>query len=260
MISQPLLSHLTLMARTLPPGAVSQIAASISRGGLADGSLLEVAATPETEGFLAQLLKDWEGCSECSELEVASALIAANLSICDERAERLIEVVWSGPKSEVVPVRRIDQVLYQLIMGARRRLLIVSYAVYGVPLVLKAVNDAASRGVRVDLVLEFEGHDGDQEWDPLKALGKLDARVRVFEWPLEKRPLLSGGRRGMIHAKCAVADSYSAVVSSANLTEYAFDANMELGLRVEGATVASEIDQHFHELMNTGVLQLRSSR
>lgn len=260
MIPQPLLSHLSLMARTLPPGTVSQIASSISQGGLVDGRVTEVAATPESAGLLKQMVRDWEGCSECSADEIASALVAANLSICDEREERLIEVVWSGPKSDVVPVRRVDQVLYQLITGARNRLLIVSYAVYGVPLVLKAVNEAASRGVRVDLVLEFEGHSGDQEWDPLKALGKLDSRVRVFEWPLAKRPPLSGGRRGMIHAKCAVADSRSAVVSSANLTEYAFDANMELGLRVEGAAVASEIDLHFLELMNAGVLQLRASR
>lgn len=248
------------MARTLPPGAVGQIAAAIRRGGLVDGSVREAAATSETQGLLDQLLADWNSCASCSEAEVASALELASLSVIEERTEHSIEVVWTGPKSDVVPVRRIDQVLYQLIEGARNRLLVVSYAVYGVPLVLKAVNAAAARGVTVDLVLEFEGHEGDQDWDPLKALGRLDPRVRVFEWPLEKRPVLSGGRRGMIHAKCAVADSCAAVVSSANLTEYAFDANMELGLRVEGATVASEIDQHFHELMDAGVLQLRSSR
>ncbi len=258
MISESLLGHLSLMARTLPPGAVNQVVRSIRHGGLENGTVLNVAATPETAGLLEQLLMDWTEDGACSPEEVAAGLIVANLSVCDERSQHSVEIVWTGPKSDIVPVRRIDQVLYQLIEGARQRLLIVSYAVYGVPLVLAAVNEAAANGVRVDLVLEFEGHGADQEWDPLKALGKLDSRVRVFEWPHRDRPILPGGRRGMIHAKCAVVDSRAAVVSSANLTEYAFDANMELGIRVEGAAVASEIDQHFRELMNAGVLQLRS--
>lgn len=259
MISEPLSGHLTLMARTLPPGAVRQITGAIRRGGLDDGSVVEAAATPETRGLLQQMLCDWKACDECSPTEVASALEVANLAVVGERAEHCLEVVWTGPRSDVVPVRRIDQVLYQIIEASRNRLLIVSYAVYGVPLVLKAVNDAAARGVRVDLVLEFEGHGGEQDWDPLRALGALDARVRVFEWPLEQRPVLAAGRRGMIHAKCAVADSRSAIVSSANLTEYALDANMELGMLVEGVAVAADIDNHFRGLMDSGVLQLRAN-
>lgn len=259
MIPDPLMSHLSLMARTLPPATVVQIGAAIRRGGLEDGTLPNVAVTAETRGLLEQLLVDWSRSGVGAE-DVAVALESANVAVCDERDQRSVEVVWTGPKSKAVPVRRIDQVLYQLIKNARNRLLIVSYAVYRVPLVLKAVNEAVGRGVRVDMVLEFEGHDGDQEWDPLKALGKLDSSVRVYEWPLEKRPPAEAGYRGMIHAKCAVADSTIAMVSSANLTEYALDLNMELGLLVKGADVPGLIESHFRELMNEGVLELRTIR
>ena len=50
-------------------------------------------------------------------------------------------------------------------------------------------------------------------------------------------------RHGSLHVKCAVADDAAALISSANLTEYAMNLNMELGLMVKGGDLPSSLAQ-----------------
>jgi phosphatidylserine/phosphatidylglycerophosphate/cardiolipin synthase-like enzyme len=54
--------------------------------------------------------------------------------------------------------------------------------------------------------------------------------------------------------KCAVADGRSLFLSSANLTEYAFTINMELGLLVTGGPLPGQVEEQFDRLIGTGVL------
>ncbi|MDA8379927.1 MAG: phospholipase D-like domain-containing protein [Actinomycetota bacterium] len=57
-----------------------------------------------------------------------------------------------------------------------------------------------------------------------------------------------------LHAKGAIADDRLAFVTSANLTEYALDRNIELGLLVRGGEVPRQLARHFDRLVATGVL------
>jgi phosphatidylserine/phosphatidylglycerophosphate/cardiolipin synthase-like enzyme len=57
-----------------------------------------------------------------------------------------------------------------------------------------------------------------------------------------------------LHAKVLVADHIDALVTSANLTSYAMDRNMEMGVRVLGAPAAA-IAQHFRLLIARGILE-----
>jgi phosphatidylserine/phosphatidylglycerophosphate/cardiolipin synthase-like enzyme len=43
-------------------------------------------------------------------------------------------------------------------------------------------------------------------------------------------------------------------LSSANLTEYAFTINMELGLLVTGGTLPERVQRHFERLVTAGTL------
>lgn len=43
-------------------------------------------------------------------------------------------------------------------------------------------------------------------------------------------------------------------MSSANLTEYAFTVNMELGVLVTGGEQPSQIEAHFHRMVENGIL------
>jgi hypothetical protein len=56
-----------------------------------------------------------------------------------------------------------------------------------------------------------------------------------------------------MHVKCSIADREKALVSSADLTDYALEANMELGLLVSGM-LPGRLAAHFDELMFRGEL------
>jgi len=61
-------------------------------------------------------------------------------------------------------------------------------------------------------------------------------------------------KAGILHVKCAVADGRFLFLSSANLTEYAFTINMELGLLVTGGKLPGQVERHFERLVMTEVL------
>ena len=97
--------------------------------------------------------------------------------------------------------------------------------------------------------------EGTHAYHTLRALGDDVARAcAVFIWPAEHRGTDTGGRRGILHTKAAVADGRWAFLSSANLTEYAFTVNMELGVLFHGGHVPREIEEHFDRLIESGVL------
>lgn len=59
----------------------------------------------------------------------------------------------------------------------------------------------------------------------------------------------------MMHAKAAVADSRTAFLTSANLTEAALERNMELGVLIRGGTLPPSIDRLIDALLKSAVLQ-----
>ncbi len=113
-----------------------------------------------------------------------------------------------------------------------------------------------SRGVFLHLVLESSSEsDGRLSFDQIAKMKKTFVRnARTYVWPSEKRPVNDDGKQGTLHAKCALADSYRLLVSSANLTEFAMNLNMELGLLVEGKTLGGRVAQHFRGLVDIGIL------
>jgi phosphatidylserine/phosphatidylglycerophosphate/cardiolipin synthase-like enzyme len=63
-----------------------------------------------------------------------------------------------------------------------------------------------------------------------------------------------GDQHLKLHAKVLVADRRDALVTSANLTSYAMDRNMEMGVRIVGHP-AIDIARHFDLLEAHGVLE-----
>ena len=83
----------------------------------------------------------------------------------------------------------------------------MSYAAYKVPDIVRALADAASRGVDVRLVLESAaGSGGRLMHDAAGAFRELAGRVRFYEWPFDHR-LSEGGLDGTMHAKAAIAQT-----------------------------------------------------
>ena len=191
---------------------------------------------------------------------VAAALMAAS-----EARQRIrptgSEIVWTGPGTDA-PFRRTEPALLELIASTVCRLTIVSYAVHRIPRVRSAVADAAGRGVRIRIVLETPHLRSSPNAEPtgfdtVRAFGldSDDERIELLHWPEDCRPPDAGGRRGILHVKCVLADGQRMFVSSANLTEYAFTTNMELGLLVDDPQRIRHVETHFDGLIDAGVLQ-----
>jgi len=255
---QALLAAIAEIGRRLPANATSELAAAVSAAG--SGDRLAVRA----DGLSTQLLQKqavelasaWKGSSMSAE-SVAAGLRAAQTAAAVERSAETVDLVWTGPKSTKVPVAMNAEALLEVIKEAKARLLIVSYATWDVPKVVEMLGAAVETGVDVDMVLEFHGaQEGGEGWDAVKGLGgALPDAIRIFHWPPELRPKTDWGKQGYLHVKCAVADGRIAFVSSANLTAYAMEMNMELGVVVRGGEVPVRIAAHFAALIDEGILQ-----
>lgn len=188
---------------------------------------------------------------------VAIALRATALSEQANRDSQSVELVWTGPDADQSPFRRTEQAILQVLDSAKQRITLVSFAVYRIPNVSKALVRAAKRGVRLTVIVETPDKIvGAGEYSTIQALGtEVAACSTVYYWPKDKRPLGDNNKVGILHVKCAVADGEWLFLSSANLTQQAFTINMELGMLVRGGSMPGRVEQQFDGLIQDDVLQ-----
>jgi phosphatidylserine/phosphatidylglycerophosphate/cardiolipin synthase-like enzyme len=188
---------------------------------------------------------------------VALALLAAARCERAHRDEQAVELVWTGPDASVIPIRRTEQAILQVLDSARQRITLVSYAVYKIPNIRDALVRAARRGVRINVVVETpDRNEGENEYSTLRALGdEVAGCSRVFYWPVGKRAVHANGKTAILHVKCVVADGRWLFVSSANLTEYAFTINAELGVLITGGAMPERVEAQFDRLISQSIWQ-----
>ena len=221
-------------------------------------ALMGVTAHPKFRDRIDALIRAWrESAPDVGAQSLGLALLAASSAIARQREEQSVDLIWTGPDVQTIPLRRTDQALLQVIDASRRSLLIVSFAVYKVPSVSRGITRAAERGVQVQVCLESTESGVERiNHDTLRALGRDVLRVaQVYVWPDEERPRDANGRVGSLHAKCAVADDSLLFLSSANLTEYAMELNMELGVLIRGGLLPERVASQFGQLMEGHVLR-----
>lgn len=210
---------------------------------------------------ITKLLKIWnDEAHETSPSTISWAIRVACEMDKYHRSQQSVELVWTGPSPPASSLRRTDQVLLDLIQSAEHSLIIVTFAAYKIPNVSKELVKAGERDVDITLILESsEESDGKLTIGALENLGNTLAKsCKVYVWPLDKRPKNEYGRHGSLHVKCAIADDNSALVSSANLTEYALNLNMELGILIRGGNIPRHITEHLRHLIDRRVLKIIS--
>tara|TARA_Y100000589_G_scaffold261766_1_gene251981 strand:- start:5013 stop:5804 length:792 start_codon:yes stop_codon:yes gene_type:complete len=187
---------------------------------------------------------------------VSIALQTAAFSEQTHKDSQSAELVWTGPESEGFPFRRTEQAILQLLDSALDRITLISFAVYHIPNIAKALVKAADRGVKLTVIVETPDKlDVKKEYSTIQALGpEVESCSSVYYWPKEKRKLGDNNKPGILHVKCAVADSKWLFLSSANLTKQAFTINMELGMLVRGGKMPRRIEQKFDHLIKQGIL------
>lgn len=188
--------------------------------------------------------------SGCSPDEISTALMASAETADYVGARNTIDILWTGPKSTTVPVRRMEQSLCELIDSAKRSLWIVSFVAYKADKVYSAIRAAIDRGVKVSFLTEASKEQGGSlDVDPAEKLKAKFPEADFYRWD---NP--SATSASVVHAKCAIADEDKALVTSANLTGAAMDNNMELGLMISGRKVAGRLSAHFAALVTEHVI------
>jgi phosphatidylserine/phosphatidylglycerophosphate/cardiolipin synthase-like enzyme len=250
------------LADRLPHSVMLIVAGVISlHGGMnqaaAREAILQSMPTPRFRDATADFLDQWQthAASVGSEA-VAVALVTAAKSEQRHRQGETVEIVWTGPESAETRFRRTEQAILEVVNLAKKRLTVVSYAVYRIPRIREALVAAAQRGVTIRLIVETPNWiEGEGEYNCVMALGaSVASTCSVYYWPQENRAKDDNGKIGILHVKCAVADGVRMFLSSANLTEYAFTINMELGVLVTDGKLPGEVEQHFERLMTEGTL------
>ena len=192
--------------------------------------------------------------------------------VADERAAWRrrwdgISLTWTGPEDVVTETRDTGAVARQLFAGARRSLLVCTYALDDGA---KGENLLAILRMRmmahpeldvrfyVNLGREYDDH---RPSDAILAEHVHRLREKVFTWEprpsvfYDRRALEPGhGPRACLHAKVIVSDDAQTLITSANLTEAAQERNVEAGVLIDDAAFARGVVGQFERLVEAGVL------
>jgi cardiolipin synthase A/B len=97
--------------------------------GTLKGEVTQAVPGPHQRALVVDFLDLWsKEAPEVLPRSVAVALLTASESERRRREGQSVELVWTGPEVGLVPLRRTEQVVLQVIDSASRRLLVVSYA------------------------------------------------------------------------------------------------------------------------------------
>lgn len=190
---------------------------------LLDGEdLAQIVSSGILSGRDRGLFRTLSGVADGSAEEIGTNLMLLYTAIHREAPP---ELVWTGPALRMSQVRDTFSVAREIIAGATDELIIAGYVVHYRVLETLGIGSALSRA-RVILVLD------EVDWD--------DGGIRLLT---RRGAEVICGRRGnskmaKFHAKVIVADETTALVGSANFTYLGQRENVELGVRLSGASAA----------------------
>lgn len=174
------------------------------------------------------------------------------------------DLVWSGPGVPGLYVRDTRRVYEELIESAERSIWVSTYAYYDGRQAFRTLAQRMDevRGVQVTLLLNIQRRPGDTTAADALVV-RFAERFWAADWPGERRPAVfydprslgSAGAEGVLHAKAVVVDDRVAFVTSANLTEAAFDRNIGVGVLSRERTLAASLARHFGVLIDRKLLR-----
>lgn len=247
---------------SLPPHVLERLASALESELLSiSPSECALQAAVGSSEHHARVLVALQGLDDLGVSGRAAAAWMRSLARAEERVPRA-DLVWSGPEVPGLHARDTRRVYEELLGFAQRSVCLSTYVYFDGP---KAFDVLARRmdavaGLQVTLLLNIQRKRGDTTAaDHL--VRKFADRFWTHEWPGASRPqvfydprALEADVSGVLHAKAVVVDDETVYVTSANLTEAAFDRNIELGLLLRDRTLAASVSAHFHVLIDRGLL------
>ncbi|MCB9012003.1 MAG: phospholipase [Actinobacteria bacterium] len=196
---------------------------------------------------------------------VGAVAVGFALKLADRKLASVSQpdLVWSGPEVPGLHARDTRRVYEELVSGAQRSLWISAYTYYDGP---KTFGSLAQRmdetvSLQVTLMLNIQRRPSEAT-SSNELVRRFADRFWKKAWPGTRRPavfydpraLAPEGPEGVLHAKAVVADDEHAFVTSANLTEAAFERNIEAGVVIRDAGLAASLAKHFRVLIDRELL------
>lgn len=239
-----------------PPARVLELATAIETGRLKLGAgptalARAISGGPHTLQRVTNALETWaEGGGDRSLLARSLRGLVAVRQATEARGPSC-ELVWTGQDAGGPPVRSTAQAVDEMLRNARRSALVVSYSVVLGGLAGEAIVERlvqlAREGGACTVIVDARWNDG------------LSVRQVQQHWPTDApRPDLWSFTNpddaiAKLHAKVLLVDRRDLLVTSANLTGYGMQQNLEFGLRVSGQPAVDAAD-HFEALLRSGAL------
>lgn len=248
-----LLDAIATLVSLVSPEKVQAIAPRVRQTDASNArfTLTSILGTPAASSVVQQIAVAWQK-TQVSSDELASMLLAASHVYNKSTSEQSTELVWTGPVTPFVSTRRTEQALLEVIDCAQNNLFVTSFVAYDVSLIVKALNSASCRGVEISILLELsQVHGGAVAHDGITKMQSLVPSASLFAWR-DRDPEFSNGR---VHAKVAVADQTKCFITSANLTGYAMERNIEAGVLISGGEIPKALSYHLNALITTGVIK-----
>lgn len=249
-----LLDAIAALVSLVSPEKLQAVAARVRRteASKAATTLPNVVGTPVAITVVEQLAAAWQNTEIGSDV-LALMILAASHVYSKAASEQSTELVWTGPTTPFVSARRTEQALLQVINSAEQSLFITSFVAYDVTTIVKALNAASDRGVVIKMLLELsQDYGGSITFDAIGKMSELVPNAELYVWR-EKINLFLNGR---VHAKVAVADGKICFITSANLTGYAMEKNMEAGVLISGIKFCEALKCHFESLIQMKIISL----
>jgi phosphatidylserine/phosphatidylglycerophosphate/cardiolipin synthase-like enzyme len=246
-----MLRHCADIGRSLTPPHAEKLAGALAVYPNREGAD-DVAFTVPAAAFTAtaqRLLQAWAQHPEIPGWLVGPAIAAAAHAHQFARTDPHIQLVMSGPATQHIHPRLTDQVLLEVIAGAQRELLLVTFALHMYEDLKSALNAAVARSVTVTVLAEDPADNPHYAGNPAAALAGLP--VDRLRWPAERRSHPGTS----LHAKIAIADRGTVLITSANLTSRAANHNFEVGVLITGGDLAERLSRHIDDLRIQGIVR-----
>lgn len=229
-------------------------------------------APPYAEAAIRSALSTRDGVAAVAEtlerLEaggISPAAIVLALGVADRAASRAEhpDLVWSGPEVPGLHARDTRRVYDELVAGASRSIWISTFTYYDGPKAFKSLADRMDEApsLQATLLLNIQRKPGDTSVTE-ELVVRFAERLWKKDWPGERRPAVfydpraldPDGPGGVLHAKAVVVDDEAALITSANLTEAAFERNIEAGVLTRDRALATSLVRHFTVLIDRALL------
>ena len=183
--------------------------------------------------------------------DVSIALQAALATRNRLTGQQTVSVVWTGPDTTGIRAEHTSDVILDVIQAAQHELLLVSYATHHIERIATALIDAAGRGVNISFLTETKEASEGGYTGPAHPFH--DVPATRYMWSTDTRPRVHN-RVAVMHAKIVLADNHIAFITSANLTDWALDHNMEAGTLITGGPIPRTLHNHFRDLAYDGII------